>query len=486
MSILDCNSAQFAAIRNSKIFSVHIYGGVSSVMLGGLYLIWCDVDILTNNVEILVLLIVYIVFIKDIIGDYCSSIEAISVGKSSLETLNNSFGVLTTPDNSRSRTIDTRVLISMTGCKFKWDDTAIFNFDLCRGEVLGVCGNHMKTLIYSLLGHSECTHGLFRQRGKIAFFPEEPFICIGSVKSNIVMGSDFDAKRYYTAITSVFLNEDVLHTLGADELPIETLDLNKQQRQRIALARAVYSDRDIYLFEQPFRTAIFSSNVLQMFANVIELVSSDPNKAIIICSTNNQILNICHKIYDTIENVTYSRSDFERISATSYHEGSKHYSFESVKGANKNALTVFKLPNRFHVQIIHENTAADESTEHLISKESEAGSFSMGIFNIILLCLLTFINTMIYMILAIGFVMVVKKSYIEPWLNLVCLGLFVTTFFIELFQKVLLAKILEIKQKNFHKTIFEKILNASLDYLVSTNIADILNWFSFTSYTRKP
>lgn len=455
-------------------------------MLGGLYLIWCDVDILTNNVEILVLLIVYIVFIKDIIGDYCSSIEAISVGKSSLETLNNSFGSLTTPDNSRSRTIDTRVLVSMTGCKFKWDDTAIFNFDLSRGEVLGVCGNHMKTLIYSLLGHSECVHGLFRQRGKIAFFPEEPFICIGSVKSNIVMGSDFDAKRYYTAITSVFLNEDVLHTLGADELPIETLDLNKQQRQRIALARAVYSDRDIYLFEQPFRTAIFSSNVLQMFANVIELVSSDPNKAIIICSTNNQILNICHKIYDTIENVIYSRSDFERISAISYHEGSKHYSFENVKGANKNALTVFKLPNRFHVQIIHENTAADESTENLISKESEAGSFSMGVFNIILLSLLTFINTMIYMILAIGFVMVVKKSYIEPWLNLVCLGLFITTFFIELFQKVLLAKILEIKQKHFHKTIFEKIMNASLDYLVSTNIADILNWFSFTSYTRKP
>ena len=78
---------------------MHIYGGVSSVMLGGLYLIWCDVDILTNNVEILVLLIVYIVFIKDIIGDYCSSIEAISVGKSSLETLNNSFGVLTTTDS---------------------------------------------------------------------------------------------------------------------------------------------------------------------------------------------------------------------------------------------------------------------------------------------------------------------------------------------------------------------------------------------------
>ena len=33
--------------------------------------------------------------------------------------------------------------------------------------------------------------------------------------------------------------------------------------------------------------------------------------------------------------------------------------------------------------------------------------------------------------------------------------------------------------------IFEKLLNTSLDFLCGTNIADILNWFSITFYTRE-
>jgi hypothetical protein len=57
------------------------------VLLGGLYLIWCDADIETKSVETLVLVLVYVVFIKNFVTDYCHSIEAIEVGKGSLEKL---------------------------------------------------------------------------------------------------------------------------------------------------------------------------------------------------------------------------------------------------------------------------------------------------------------------------------------------------------------------------------------------------------------
>jgi ATPase subunit of ABC transporter with duplicated ATPase domains len=243
------------------------------------------------------------------------------------------------------------------------------------------------------------------------------------------MGSDFDAKRYYTAITITKLNEDVLVTLGFDDLPIETLDLSQQQKERIVLARAIYSDRDVYLFDEPFKGAVFSSNVLLLYADVIhQILSSDPGKAIIICSSNSQILNMCMRIYDTNENKVYSRQDYERFSAASYHETSVHYTFENIKGANPNALSVFKKPSRFHVEIVHENTnqtAQDESTEHLISKHKEGANNSIGIFNLCLISILTFINSGTFILLILGFIFVVMSSYVEPWLEVVFIASFV-------------------------------------------------------------
>lgn len=87
----DFNSSQFAALRTAKIFSVHIYDGLTAVLLGGLYLIWCDIDIVTSSVETLILVLVYVFFFKNYVADYCFCVEAISVGKGSLEKLKVTF-----------------------------------------------------------------------------------------------------------------------------------------------------------------------------------------------------------------------------------------------------------------------------------------------------------------------------------------------------------------------------------------------------------
>ena len=85
--LIDLNSSQFSALRYSKIFSVEIYAGLTSILLGGLYLIWCDANISTNSIETLVLVFVYVFFIKNFVYDYCHSIQAIENGKGSLEKL---------------------------------------------------------------------------------------------------------------------------------------------------------------------------------------------------------------------------------------------------------------------------------------------------------------------------------------------------------------------------------------------------------------
>lgn len=334
--------------------------------------------------------------------------------------------MLKTPGLSRTRTIDTRVLLSMSDCRFEWNKNQTFTVEVAKQDIVGVCGKSMKAMMYSMLGHDECKDGILRQRGVIGFFSESPYLRIGSVKDNILMGADFDAKRYFDAINLTNLNADVLQSIGADEQSIETLDLNLQQKQRIALARAIYSDRDIYLFDEPFKSAFFSSHVIEMFSNVIRSIVNDPNKAVVICSSNNYILNICEKIYDTTANKLYSRAEYERISAPRYDDTPVQYTYESVKGCNGDALPMVRTPSRFHVQIVHEHGSSDavndESVEHLIAKRRKSVGYSPGVFNLILIGLITALNCVAYILFILGFIFVVMKSYVKPWLNLIFLG----------------------------------------------------------------
>lgn len=334
--------------------------------------------------------------------------------------------MLKNPGLSRVRTIDTRILFSMNDCRFDWSQNQTFSMEIMKQDVVGICGKNMKAMMYSILGHNECKDGILRQRGVIGYFSESPYLCIGSIKDNILMGADFDAKRYYAAINLTNLNEDVLHSVGADEQSIENMDLNLQQKQRIALARAIYSDRDIYLFDEPFKSAFFSSHVIVMFSNVIQSIVSDPNKAVVICSSNNYILNICEKIYDTSDNKSYTRTEYERMSAPSYDEAPVQYTYESIKGCNPDSLPMVRAPSRFHVHIVHENgsndVVNDESVEHLISKRRKSVGYSPGVFNLILISLITALNSLTYILFILGFIFVIMKEYIEPWLNLMFLG----------------------------------------------------------------
>lgn len=83
---------------------------------------------------------------------------------------------------SRVRTIDTRVLVSFNNCRFKSDERGVFGFDLSKGEILGVTGKHMKTLVFAILGQNELREGIFRQRGSVAYNSEDGFVFIGSIK----------------------------------------------------------------------------------------------------------------------------------------------------------------------------------------------------------------------------------------------------------------------------------------------------------------
>ncbi len=55
------------------------------MLLGGLYLIWCDAKIDSESVETLVLMLVYVYFIRFYLYEYCKSIQGIENCRGSLD-----------------------------------------------------------------------------------------------------------------------------------------------------------------------------------------------------------------------------------------------------------------------------------------------------------------------------------------------------------------------------------------------------------------
>lgn len=76
----------------------------------------------------------------------------------------------------------------------------------------------------------------------------------GSIRDNILYGKPMDKARYDKAIKACALDKDISNFDHGDltEIGQRGLNLSGGQKQRIQLARAVYNDADIYLFDDPF------------------------------------------------------------------------------------------------------------------------------------------------------------------------------------------------------------------------------------------
>jgi len=117
--------------------------------------------------------------------------------------------------------------------------------------VIGQVGAGKSSLIHALLGEMHQTKGSSHVSGRIAFCPQQAWIQNCSVKDNILFGRPFDEKKYREVLRICALEHD-LNILPAGELTEigeKGINLSGGQKQRISLARAVYSDADIYFLD---------------------------------------------------------------------------------------------------------------------------------------------------------------------------------------------------------------------------------------------
>ncbi|KAI2795848.1 Multidrug resistance-associated protein 7 [Blomia tropicalis] len=125
--------------------------------------------------------------------------------------------------------------------------------------VIGKVGSGKSSLLKSLLNELNRINGTmgidhsFLHKG-IGYVSQESWICDMSVRDNILFGKEFDSERYYQVVDSCALISDFKLFPNADQTIIGNhgATLSGGQKSRIALARAIYQNFDVYILDEPF------------------------------------------------------------------------------------------------------------------------------------------------------------------------------------------------------------------------------------------
>ncbi|XP_037672360.1 ATP-binding cassette sub-family C member 11 isoform X2 [Choloepus didactylus] len=172
------------------------------------------------------------------------------------------------------------------------------NLVVPKGTVLGVLGSTgsgKSSLLSAILGEMHLLEGSVAVHGSLAYVPQQAWIIAGSVKDNILMGGQYDNARYLQVLHCCSLKQDleILPFGDMTEIGERGLNLSGGQKQRVSLARAVYSDRELYLLDDPL-SAVDAHVGKHIFEECIKKVLR--GKTIVLVTHQLQYLEFCDQI----------------------------------------------------------------------------------------------------------------------------------------------------------------------------------------------
>uniref|UniRef100_T1ILX3 ABC transporter domain-containing protein n=1 Tax=Strigamia maritima TaxID=126957 RepID=T1ILX3_STRMM len=106
--------------------------------------------------------------------------------------------------------------------------------------------------------------------GRLSYVPQQAWVHCGTLQENILFGRPMEKNRYDSIIEACCLVSDINILPNGDQTEIgeRGVNLSGGQRQRINIARALYSDSDVYLFDDPL-SAVDTRVAKYIFKNAI-------------------------------------------------------------------------------------------------------------------------------------------------------------------------------------------------------------------------
>jgi ATP-binding cassette subfamily C (CFTR/MRP) protein 1 len=129
-----------------------------------------------------------------------------------------------------------------------------------RGDlvaVVGKVGSGKSSIIHSLIQSMNFVRtsekSFIKISGKIAYVSQESWIQNTTIKKNILFGSPENPEKYSQVLKVCQLLDDLKILPAGDQTEIgeKGINLSGGQKTRVAIARAVYSNADVFLFDDP-------------------------------------------------------------------------------------------------------------------------------------------------------------------------------------------------------------------------------------------
>ncbi|KAG2394743.1 ABC transporter C family member 3 [Vigna angularis] len=153
--------------------------------------------------------------------------------------------------------------IELVDGNFSWDlcspNATLKNINLnvyhgMRVAVCGTVGSGKSSLLSCIIGEVPKISGTLKICGTKAYVSQSPWIQSGKIEDNILFGKEMDIEKYEKVLEACSLTKDLEVLPFGDHTIIgeKGINLSGGQKQRVQIARALYQDADIYLFDDPF------------------------------------------------------------------------------------------------------------------------------------------------------------------------------------------------------------------------------------------
>ncbi|XP_074600380.1 ATP-binding cassette sub-family C member 4-like isoform X2 [Brevipalpus obovatus] len=130
------------------------------------------------------------------------------------------------------------------------------SFEVKSGElmiVVGSVGSGKTSLLLSILKEVYVRFEKMKLNGTISYAPQEAWTFNASIRDNILFGRPYDRERYQKVLVASTLDRDMKILPHGDMTLVgeRGVALSGGQRARVALARAIYQEADVYLLDDP-------------------------------------------------------------------------------------------------------------------------------------------------------------------------------------------------------------------------------------------
>ncbi len=281
-----------------------------------------------NMVEVTVLLSVYAVSsikLAPSVNKVIVSIQGIKFSNSSINLLDNLLFLRTKTildkklkDKNHIKKIDS--FLEIRNLTFRYDKRLILdnlNLKISKGSIIGIkglTGSGKSTFCNILLGLIDSYDGSIEVDGEnikdnlenwqdlISYVPQSIYLTDETIEQNILFGEKFDSNKsenYKNIIKALNLDDIKHHKIYSSDKNNEiTLgdrgaSISGGQAQRIALARALYKNREFIILDE-FTNGL-DKDTEKKILNFITKFKN--NKTIIIISHKDSTLNICNEVY---------------------------------------------------------------------------------------------------------------------------------------------------------------------------------------------